>query len=142
MRLGFEDWEYFLSILETAEDAVIGMVEKPLIEYRTAPVSANVSSMAKRTELLRYIIEKHSIAYHSHTADVILEMEAIASVRLSGWEAEIIHSMQEGHSLTESPAEFLAHQTYGDGGMAAAVRVRLKKFLKAGMFWNWNNHKV
>ena len=67
-----------------------------------------------------------NIAYHSHTADVILEMEVIASARLSGWEAEIIHSMQEGHSLSESSAEFLAHPTYGDGGMAAAVRVRLK----------------
>lgn len=59
MRSGFEDWDFFLSMLETTPEAHIGIVEKPLINYRTAPVSANIKSMDKRLELMRYIIEKH-----------------------------------------------------------------------------------
>ena len=59
MRSGFEDWDFFLSMLETSPDAYVGIVEKPLINYRTAPTSANIKSMNKRFELMRYIIEKH-----------------------------------------------------------------------------------
>ena len=57
MRSGFEDWEFFLSMLETDPEAHIGIVEMPLIDYRTAPASSNVRSMSKRLDLMRFIIE-------------------------------------------------------------------------------------
>ena len=57
MRSGFEDWDFFLSMLETTPEAHIGIVRKPLIHYRTAPASANIKSMDKRLDLMRYIIE-------------------------------------------------------------------------------------
>ena len=69
MRFGFEDWDFFLSMLETAPDAHIGIVPEPLIAYRTAPASSNVRSMEKRLELMRHIISRHPGAYREHLAD-------------------------------------------------------------------------
>lgn len=123
MRSGFEDWDFFLSLLETAPEAAIGIVEKPLINYRTAPASANVKSMTKRLELMRFLIEKHACAYQRHMADAILDVEAISMARLYGWESEMLHSMQTGQALGEESEAFMRHPSYGDGGMAAAVRI-------------------
>ena len=50
MRSGFEDWDFFLSMLETSSDAHIGILEEALINYRTAPASFNVRSMEKRLD--------------------------------------------------------------------------------------------
>ena len=151
MRSGFEDWDFFLSLLESglaakAEDGIdgigdaggiddtdgvedagsaggavdiggtkdtgnieavrdagntknpkegtahIGIVPEPLIEYRTAPASSNVTSMTKR-------------------------LDAISMSRLAMWE-----SLMRGD--TTASQAFMTHPTYGDGGMAAAVRLR------------------
>lgn len=59
MRSGFEDWDFFLSMLETEPDLQIGVVQQPLIDYRTAPASSNITSMEKRLDLMRFIIGKH-----------------------------------------------------------------------------------
>lgn len=67
MRSGFEDWDFFLSMLETSPEAWIGMVDKPLIRYRTAPASSNIKSMDKRLELMRFLIEKHIGSYHDQS---------------------------------------------------------------------------
>lgn len=123
MRSGFEDWDFFLSMLETAPEANIGMVEKPLINYRTAPASANVKSMNKRLELMRYITKKHINSYYSHISDVLLDIEAISNSRLYGWENEIIHSITRYQDLSESSKDFIKNPSYGDGGMASAVRI-------------------
>ena len=123
MRSGFEDWDFFLSMLETAPEANIGMVEKPLINYRTAPASANVKSMNKRLELMRYITKKHINSYYSHISDVLLDIEAISNSRLYGWENEIIHSITRYQDLSESSKDFINNPSYGDGGMASAVRI-------------------
>lgn len=123
MRSGFEDWDFFLSMLETAPEANIGMVEKPLINYRTAPASANVKSMNKRLELMRYITKKHINSYCAHISDVLLDIEAISNSRLYGWENEIIHSITRYQDLSESSKDFIKNPSYGDGGMASAVRL-------------------
>ena len=86
MRSGFEDWDFFLRMLEAVPDTYIGMVEKPLINYRTTPASSNIKSMEKRLELMRYIVEKHRDAYQEHVVDAILGMESISMSRLYGWE--------------------------------------------------------
>ena len=123
MRSGFEDWEFFLSMLETSPEAHIGIVEKPLINYRTSPVSANIKSMNKRLELMRYIIEKHSNSYTSNVTNVLLDIEAISNLRLFGWENEMIHAIKNHRELSESASEFIKNPSYGDGGMASAVRI-------------------
>ena len=126
MRSGFEDWDFFLSMLESAggadgadgvDGAHIGIVPEPLIAYRTAPVSSNVTSMAKRLDLMRFLIAKHHGLYAGHLADAVLGVEAISMRRLAMWE-----SLMRGDA--EASKAFMAHPTYGDGGMAAAVRLR------------------
>ncbi len=123
MRSGFEDWDFFLSMLETRADAAIGIVERALVDYRTAPASSNVKSMEKRLELMRFIIEKHSSAYQEHIADALLGIESVSMSRLYGWESEIAHAIEEGRGLCEASEGFMVHPSYGDGGMAAAVRI-------------------
>lgn len=123
MRSGFEDWDFFLSMLESKPDSRIGIVTEPLIGYRTAPASANIKSMSKRLELMRFLIEKHIRSYQEHLADAILGVESISMSRLYGWESEICHSLSVNQNLCRISDEFMQSPTYGDGGMAAAVRI-------------------
>lgn len=123
MRSGFEDWDFFLSLLETAPEAQIGIVEAPLINYRTNPVSSNVKSMEKRLELMNFIIEKHIRSYRTHVAAALLGLEAVSCARLQGWEDEMLHGMAVRGELGEASRLFLQSPSYGDGGMASAVRI-------------------
>ena len=126
MRAGFEDWEFFLSLLETQPAAQIGIVPEPLLEYRTAPASSNIQSMDKRLALMRFLIEKHLSSYQSHLTDALLAIESTSMARLHVWETEMRHTLQNGQSLCENSNDFLAHPSYGNGGIAAAVRIRSK----------------
>ena len=123
MRHGFEDWDFFLNMLEAVPNTNIGMVEKPLINYRTTPASSNIKSMEKRLEIMRYLIEKHITIYKEHIADALLGVEAISIARLYGWESEMIHAKLMDKSLNNLSNEFIEGPSYGDGGMAAAVRI-------------------
>ena len=123
MRSGFEDWDFFLSLLETVPEAWIGIVPEPLIDYRTAPASSNVRSMEKRLELMRFLIEKHIGSYREHITDAVLGVEAVSMARLFGWEGEMLQGLSAGQELCGASAEFLQQPSYGDGGMAAAVRI-------------------
>lgn len=123
MRSGFEDWDFFLSVLETEPDLQIGVVQEPLIDYRTTPTSSNITSMEKRLDLMRFIIGKHLESYRNHVADAILGVEATSMARLFGWEGEILHTVRDNQELSKVSDEFMQHPTYGDGGMAAAVRI-------------------
>ncbi len=123
MRSGFEDWDFFLSMLETVPNANIGIVPEPLIDYRTAPASSNVKSMSKRLELMRFIIRKHDKSYRTHIEDAILGIESISMSRLDGWENEICHTLKEKQILSQASKDFIKSPSYGDGGMAAAVRI-------------------
>lgn len=123
MRSGFEDWEFFLSLLETGANTRIGIVEQPLLAYRTAPASSNVQSMTKRLDLMRYILEKHQASYQQNMVETLLAMEATSMVRLYGWEQEMNHSLEGKHPLSAEAQSFLHNPSYGDGGMAAAVRI-------------------
>ncbi len=124
MRSGFEDWDFFLSMLEAVPDSRIGIVEKPLIHYRTAPASSNIRSMSKRLDLMGCLIEKHKALYREHIAEAVLGVEAISMSRLYGWENEIVHTLETHGTLHPASEAFLESPAYGDGGMAAAVRVR------------------
>ena len=122
MRSGFEDWDFFLNMLEAVPGSSIGIVEKPLINYRTAPASSNIKSMEKRLTLMRYIIEKHIRLYRELVTDAVLGIEAISMARLYGWETEMTASRSAGR-LSGLSEKFLESPSYGDGGMAAAVRI-------------------
>lgn len=123
MRSGFEDWDFFLNMLETIPNTHVGIVEKPLINYRTTPASSNIKSMEKRLELMRYIVKKHINIYKEYITDAILGIEAISMSRLYGWESEMIYSKLNDKSLSALSNEFIKSPSYGDGGMAAAVRI-------------------
>ena len=123
MRSGFEDWDFFLSMIETSPEAWIGIVSQPLIQYRTTSASTNIKSMNKRLELMRFIIEKHISSYHDHIVDVLLETEAISNARLYHWENEVTHTILNHQEISPSSEAFLKSPTYGDGGMASAVRI-------------------
>lgn len=123
MQSGFEDWDFFLSMLETSPDTFIGIVEKPLIDYRTAPASSNVTSMEKRLDLMRFLIQKHIDSYRNHVTEALLGIESISISRLYGWESEILRTLASGQKPCSLSGEFMAHPSYGDGGMAAAVRI-------------------
>ncbi len=124
MRNGFEDWDFFLSMLEAVPDSRVGIVEKPLIHYRTAPASSNVKSMSKRLELMRYLIHKHEALYRAHIAEAVLGVEEISMARLYGWEQEMLRALEARETLHPASQAFLESPTYGDGGMAAAVRIQ------------------
>ena len=123
MRSGFEDWDFFLSMIETSPEAWIGIVDKPLIQYRTAPASSNIKSMDKRLEIMRFMIEKHISSYHDHLADALLGIETISNLRLYHWENEVTHAIRSHQEISRLSKEFLESPTYGDGGMASAVRI-------------------
>ena len=123
MRSGFEDWAFFLSMLETIPEAYAGIIEKLLINYRTNPSSSNIKSMDKRLELMRYIIEKHNSSYVNNITNVLLDIETISNSRLFGWENEIIYTIRNHQELSESAKNFIRNPSYGDGGMASAVRI-------------------
>ena len=128
MRNGFEDWDFFLNMLEAVPDTCIGIVEQPLINYRTTLASSNIKSMEKRLELMRYIIEKHINIYKEYVADAILGIEAVSMSRLYGWESEIMHTKSINGNLNDLSNEFIQNPSYGDGGMAAAVRIASANF--------------
>ena len=111
MRHGFEDWDFFLTLL--ADGGRITIVPEPLIEYRTAPASANITSMDHRRELLGRIVDRHADLYRAHVREAVLALDAVAAQRLREWEA-----VAASHS--DVPLDCA---TFGDGGMAAVVRV-------------------
>ncbi len=54
---------------------------------------------------------------------VLLDIEAISNSRLFGWENEIIDSIKNNQKLSEAADNFIKNPSYGDGGMASAVRI-------------------
>ena len=111
MREGFEDWEFFLRLLTPG--GRIQIVPEALIEYRTQLGSANLEGMTRRLRLYGDIIDRHSAVFAANVKAALLAQEATSMNRLSRWEGLL---MADG-SLDAGAASF------GDGGMAAAVRI-------------------
>jgi hypothetical protein len=123
MKSGYEDWKFFLRLLETSSDAAIGIVNQPLIAYRTNPTSSNVKSMTNRLSLMEEIINKHLTSYQNNIVKVLLDIESTSDERLANWEDEIKHSCATKNEISTISQKFMACPSYGDGGMAAAVRI-------------------
>ena len=111
MRGGFEDWDFFLSVLEPG--GRIDVVRQPLIDYRTSPQSANIASMEHRLELYGQLIDRHLGAFTGNLRSVVLAHESASTERATRWERLLL--ADRGLDVGEV--------TYGDGGMAAAVRI-------------------
>ncbi|MGO3796589.1 MAG: glycosyltransferase family 2 protein [Pauljensenia sp.] len=111
MRRGFEDWDFFLSVLD--EGGHISIVPEALIEYRTSADSANVTSMGGRSELVSTLVERHHDLYHRHLREAVVALDAISSGHLQAWEALAVRQ----------PDLDVPEASFGDGGMAALVRV-------------------
>ncbi|NUU15758.1 glycosyltransferase family 2 protein [Cellulomonas humilata] len=115
MRSGFEDWDFFLSLV--GDGGHVTVVPEPLIEYRTAPASANVRSMDHRLELYGRLVDKHHAVFERHVREVLLALEARAMDAAGRWEDLV----SADRSLP------VGEVTYGDGGMAAAVRIAVRR---------------
>lgn len=111
MRRGFEDWDLALRILSMRGRA--GIVPAPRIRYRTAPASANIRSMEHRIDLVTELVRKHRAVYAANVEAAAAAWERLSTSRLAAWEALVVHD----------PSIALPEPTYGDGGMAAAVRI-------------------
>ncbi|WP_199421574.1 glycosyltransferase family 2 protein [Actinotalea solisilvae] len=114
MRSGFEDWDLALSLL--ADGGRVAVVPEALVEYRTGPTSANVRSMEQRLELYGLIVDKHRPLFERHLREVLLAHEATSTRRLLEWEAL--------RATDDAPLE---EATFGDGGMAAVVRLETRR---------------
>lgn len=117
MRSGFEDWDFSLRLLESAslhgdEIATIDIVPQALLHYRTAAVSPNITSMNHRLEIMRTLITHHKETYRAHVAEAITGVEEIS-----------IHRLTALGALASRHSEIQVEATFGDGGMAAAVRL-------------------
>lgn len=111
MREGFEDWDFALRLLKMG--GRIDIVNEPLINYRTAPTSTNISSMGSRARLFGHIIDNHREVYASSFRTALVELEARSHARLILWE-------QLERERLNSP---IVEASYGDGGMASVVRM-------------------
>jgi len=112
MRAGFEDWDFFLSLLSTG--GTIEIVPEELVHYRTSPVSANITSMNSRTTLYEQLLDKHADLFARHWRTALVESEQRSTQRLLQWEDLARRAV---------PQPDLEHATYGDGGMASVVRL-------------------
>lgn len=119
MRSGFEDWDFFLRLLSSG--GRIEIVPQLLVEYRTAPDSLNMRSMDQRLELYGQIIDRYRPLFDRHLREVLLAQEAASTRRLSDWEH--LMSLRDDLAIEEA--------TYGDGGMAAAVRIATRRQIRA-----------
>lgn len=111
MRSGFEDWDFFLSLLSSG--GRIEIVPEELVRYRTAPASSNIRSMTTRADLYGGLIDKHQELFARHLSEALIAHEQRSIELLGRWERLMI----------THPEEIITEATYGDGGMAAVVRI-------------------
>lgn len=143
MRQGFEDWDFSLRLLETtpqksASPNRIDIVKRPLIRYRTAPASSNITSMEHRLELLSTLIENHLPSYQRNVKAALIGLERISMGRLTALEKLTAQTLStqtpDAQALdaqtpsahtpsTQTHYALLENPSFGDGGMAAAVRL-------------------
>jgi GT2 family glycosyltransferase len=112
MRHGFEDWDFFLRLLRR-DGARVVVVPEPLLRYRTHPASANVRSMEDRLARYAQVVANHRDTFAAHLEAALLGLERTSITRLAAWE-EIV---------ADDPALDVGPVGFGDGGMAAAVRI-------------------
>jgi len=119
MREGFEDWDFFLRLLTAG--GRIAIVPEALIDYRTHRASTNLESMNHRVRLYGEIIDRHHSLFAEHTKDVLLRQESTSIERLARWEQLVL----------ADPSVDPGSASFGDGGMAAIVRIANARLLSS-----------
>ena len=112
MGQGFEDWDFFLRLLRR-DGGHVAVVPEPLLRYRTHPASANVRSMEDRLARYGQVVANHRDTFAAHLEAALLGLERTSISRLAAWESLV----------TDDPALAVGPVSFGDGGMAAAVRI-------------------
>lgn len=112
MKQGYEDWDFYLAVTE--QGWRIAIVPEPLIHYRVADVSLNLTAYQRRLQLISAMIRKHESTYHQYLVDVLLDKE---------------RALQEKnlqlYDLVLSPDD-IPDVSFGDGGIAFAVQLMSK----------------
>tara|TARA_R110000868_G_scaffold14457_5_gene67370 strand:- start:21930 stop:22766 length:837 start_codon:yes stop_codon:yes gene_type:complete len=85
MRQGFEDWEFFIRILENG--GIAEVIQEPLYNYRKRNDSTTNKANSIKYELLSYIYNKHQELYKNH-------FESFVSHLLSRIEKEEIEKIK------------------------------------------------
>lgn len=72
MKFGYEDWDFWLSLLD--RDSKVLRIEKPLLSYRSKPVSRAVlnDQAFRRVQSHRQIYLNHKDLYADYAPDIIL----------------------------------------------------------------------
>ncbi|WPF83475.1 glycosyltransferase family A protein [Sanguibacter sp. 4.1] len=112
MTQGFEDWDFYLRLLRRPGTRV-EVVREPLLRYRTHPASANVRSMEARVARYAQVLSNHRDTFAAHLEAALLGLEATSTARLAAWEDLVV----------ADPSVEVGPVTFGDGGMASAVRI-------------------
>lgn len=112
MTQGFEDWDFYLRLLRRPGTRV-EVVREPLLRYRTHPASANVRSMEARVARYAQVVANHRDTFAAHLESALLGLEATSTARLAAWEDLVV----------SDPTAEVGPVTFGDGGMASAVRI-------------------
>ena len=112
MTQGFEDWDFYLRLLRRPGTRV-EVVREPLLRYRTHPASANVRSMEARVARYAQVVSNHRDTFAAHLEAALLGLEATSTARLAAWEDLVV----------ADPSVEAGPVTFGDGGMASAVRI-------------------
>jgi len=112
MTQGFEDWDFYLRLLRRPGSRV-EVVREPLLRYRTHPASANVRSMEARVARYAQVVANHRDTFAAHLEAALLGLEATSTARLAAWEDLVV----------ADPSVEAGPVTFGDGGMASAVRI-------------------
>jgi glycosyltransferase involved in cell wall biosynthesis len=72
MRNGFEDWEFFIRILE--KEGIAEVIHEPLYNYRKQKSSTTTIANTKKYELLNYIYLKHQELYKNNFDSFVFYM--------------------------------------------------------------------
>jgi hypothetical protein len=69
--------------------------------------------MGRRSELFGRLVDRHSQLYRDHAREALIALDALSSAHLRDWELAAL----------DAPGLALDRASFGDGGMAAVVRV-------------------
>jgi glycosyltransferase involved in cell wall biosynthesis len=72
MRNGFEDWEFFIRLLEM--EGIAEVIQEPLYNYRKQNISTTTIANSKKYELLKYIYLKHEELYKNNFESFVFYM--------------------------------------------------------------------
>ena len=72
MRNGFEDWEFFIRLLEM--EGIAEVIHEPLYNYRKQNTSTTTIANSKKYELIKYIYLKHEELYKNNFESFVFYM--------------------------------------------------------------------